>query len=205
MSRRNFFHLMGASAGLAGVGAVAAGCRRYEKEEIVPLSRRPEDQVPGQTLQYATVVDIAGVAHPLIATSYEGRPIHLDGNPEHPYSGGGVNPLTKKKAGAHTFAQASILHLYDPDRSQNPLQGGKGATLDAFKVAISELRKNLAGGGTRVLAEANSSPTLAALRAQLGPSVRWHEYEPISWDNEREGMKLAFGRVVRPIAKLDQC
>jgi len=205
MSRRNFFHLMGASAGLAGVGAVAAGCRRYEKEEIVPLSRRPEDQVPGQTLQYATVVDIAGVAHPLIATSYEGRPIHLDGNPEHPYSGGGVNPLTKKKAGAHTFAQASILHVYDPDRSQNPLQGGKGATLDAFKVALGELRKTLGNGGTRILAEANSSPTLAALKSQLGANVRWHEYEPISWDNERAGMKLAFGRVVRPIAKLDQC
>src|SRR6516162_8552439 len=29
MSRRNFFHLMGASMGLAGLGA-AAGCRRYE-------------------------------------------------------------------------------------------------------------------------------------------------------------------------------
>src|SRR5262249_2112853 len=42
MSRRNFFHLMGASMGLAGLGA-AAGCRRYEKEEIVPLARRPED------------------------------------------------------------------------------------------------------------------------------------------------------------------
>src|SRR3954454_3050546 len=35
LSRRNFFHLMGASMALAGVGA----CRRYEKEEIVPLAR----------------------------------------------------------------------------------------------------------------------------------------------------------------------
>ena len=42
LSRRNFFHLMGASMGLAGLG-VAGGCRRYEKEEIVPLARRPED------------------------------------------------------------------------------------------------------------------------------------------------------------------
>src|SRR5262252_7568357 len=48
MSRRNFFHLMGASMALAGV----AGCRRYEKEEIVPLARRPEDQMPGATQQY---------------------------------------------------------------------------------------------------------------------------------------------------------
>ncbi|HEY1549748.1 MAG TPA: TAT-variant-translocated molybdopterin oxidoreductase [Kofleriaceae bacterium] len=205
MSRRNFFHLMGASMGLAGLGAAAAGCR-YDKEEIVPLARRPEDQTPGQTLQYATVYDLAGVAHPLVATSFEGRPIHLDGNPEHPFSGGGVNPATKKKAGAHTFAQASILHVYDPDRSQNPLAGGKGASLDGFKVSLTELRKNLGNGGTRVLAEANSSPTLAALKAQLAAQgVRWHEYEPISWDNERAGMQLAFGEIVRPLARLDKC
>ncbi|HEY3806269.1 MAG TPA: TAT-variant-translocated molybdopterin oxidoreductase [Kofleriaceae bacterium] len=205
MSRRNFFHLMGASAGVVGLGVAASACR-YDKEEIVPLSRRPEDQTPGQTLQYATVYDLAGVAHPLLATSFEGRPIKLDGNPEHPFSGGGVNPLTKRRAGAHTFAQASILHLYDPDRSQNVQAGGKGASLDSFKVTLGELRKNLAGGSVRVLAEANSSPTLAGLRAQLAQQgVRWHEYEPISWDNEREGMRLAFGRVVRPLAKLDKC
>src|SRR6476620_8943800 len=56
MSRRNFFQLMGASMGLAGLAA-GSGCRRYEKEEIVPLSRRPEDQTPSQTLQYSTTFD----------------------------------------------------------------------------------------------------------------------------------------------------
>ena len=206
MSRRNFFHLMGASAGLAGLGAAAAGCRRYEKEEIVPLARRPEDQIPGTTLQYATVYDLGGVAHPLVATSFEGRPIHLDGNPEHPYAGGGVNPATKRKAGAHTFAQASILHVYDSDRSQNPLSGGKGASIDEFKVALSDLVKTTGAGTTRILSEASSSPTLAALKAQLaGKNIRWHEYEPISWDNERVGLQAAFGKVVRPLARLDKC
>src|SRR5262249_46461591 len=120
LSRRNFFHLMGASMGLAGIAA-GAGCRRYEKEEIIPLARRPEDQVPGTTLQYATTYDLAGTAHALIATSYEGRPIHLDGNPEHPFAGGAIRSGTQRHAGCHAFAQASILHLYDPDRSQNPL------------------------------------------------------------------------------------
>src|SRR3954463_12481481 len=58
LSRRNFFHLMGASLGLAGVAGV--GCRRYEKEEIVPLSRRPEDQTPSTTLQYSTSFELGG-------------------------------------------------------------------------------------------------------------------------------------------------
>ncbi|MFT3693530.1 MAG: TAT-variant-translocated molybdopterin oxidoreductase [Kofleriaceae bacterium] len=206
LSRRNFFHLMGASMGLAGIGAVASGCRRYEKEEIVPLAKRPEDQTPSQTLQYATVYELGGAVHPLIATSYEGRPIHLDGNPEHPFAGGGVVAGTKKHAGAHTFAQASILHLFDPDRSTQPLAAGKAASMDQFKLALGDVRKAIDAGGARILAEASSSPTLEGLRNKLaGKGVKWHEYEPISWDNERAGTKLAFKRPLRPIAKLDQC
>lgn len=204
LSRRNFFHLMGASMGLAGLG-VGAGCRRYEKEEIVPLTRRPEDQVPGTTLQYATAYEMGGTAHSLIATSFEGRPIKLDGNPEHPFAGGAVNERTKRRAGAHTFAQAAILHLYDPDRSPAPLHHGKTSTVDAFKAELEDLRRAIAGGGARILAEASSSLTLAGLRNRLvSQGVGWHEYEPISWDNERLGTRKAFGRSVRPIAKLDR-
>jgi MoCo/4Fe-4S cofactor protein with predicted Tat translocation signal len=205
LSRRNFFHLMGASMGLAGLGAVAAGCQRYEKEEIVPLARRPENQTPSQTLQYATTFELGGVAHPLIATSYEGRPIHLDGNPEHPFNGGGIVPGTARHAGVSTFAQASILHLFDPDRSQNPLNKGQGTTMDQVRDALAQIVKAIPAGGVRVLAEATSSPTVRMLRdklAQLG--VGWHEYEPLSWDNERVGTKMAFGRPLRPLARLDR-
>jgi MoCo/4Fe-4S cofactor protein with predicted Tat translocation signal len=200
LSRRNFFHLMGASMGLAGL---ASACR-YEKEEIVPLARRPEHQVPGATLQYATTFELGGAAHGLVATSFEGRPIHLDGNPDHPFAGGAIVPGTKRHAGAHTFAQAAILHLYDPDRSQTPLQGGKGASFEAFRAALGDLKKTL-GPGARVLSEATSSPTVHALRRRLEQAgVVWHEYEPISWDNERVGTRAAFGRTVRPLARLDR-
>jgi molybdopterin-containing oxidoreductase family iron-sulfur binding subunit len=205
MSRRNFFHLMGASMGMAGLAA-GAGCRRYEKEEIVPLSRRPENQVPGTTLEYATAFDLGGAGHALVATSFEGRPIHLDGNTDHPFASGPIVPGTKKHAGAHIFAQASILHLYDPDRSQTPLKSGQGASIEAFKANLADLRKAITEGGARVLSEASSSPTLQALKRKLEQQgVAWHEYEPISWDNEREGTQAAFGRPVRPLAKLDKC
>jgi MoCo/4Fe-4S cofactor protein with predicted Tat translocation signal len=203
LSRRNFFQLMGASMALAGVGA----CRRYEKDEIVPLARRPEDQVPGQTREYATVYELGGVGHALIATSYEGRPIKLDGNPEHPFANGGIVTGTERHAGAHTFAQAAILNLYDPDRSQSVLNAGKGTALDSFRAQLPELRTKLRGA--RILSEATSSPTVQALRRKLmaqHEGLFWHEYEPLSWDNEREGTKRAFGgRSLRPLAKLDQC
>ncbi len=202
LSRRNFFHLMGASMALAGVGA----CRRYEKEEIVPLARRPEDQVPGQTQQYATVFELGGAGHALVATSYEGRPIKLDGNPDHPFASGGIVTGTARHAGSHPFAQAAILSLYDPDRSQSVTQAGKATSLERFRALLPELRGKLAGA--RILSEATSSPTMQELRRGLTaehPGLLWHEYEPLSWDNERLGTKLAFGRSVRPLAKLDQC
>ncbi|HSR96486.1 MAG TPA: TAT-variant-translocated molybdopterin oxidoreductase [Kofleriaceae bacterium] len=201
LSRRNFFHLMGASMALAGV----AGCRRYEKEEIVPLARRPEDQTPGVTQQYATAFELGGVGHAMLATSFEGRPIKLDGNPEHPFASGGIVTGTERRAGATTFAQASILHLYDPDRSQTATsEHGTPSSMEAFRAALTQLRASL--GTTHVLSEATSSPTARALRAKLiGQGVRWHEYEPLSWDNERAGTRMAFGdRSLRPIAKLDR-
>ena len=201
LSRRNFFHLMGASMALAGVGA----CQRYEKEEIVPLSRRPEDQTPGVTQQYATAFELGGVGHGLLATSFEGRPIKLDGNPEHPFASGGVVTGTERHAGSSTFVQAAVLHLYDPDRSQGPTQDrGAPSSMDAVRAQLGQLRGQL--GQTFVLSEATSSPAVRALRAKLvGQGVRWFEYEPLSWDNERAGTRLAFGdRSLRPIAKLDR-
>jgi MoCo/4Fe-4S cofactor protein with predicted Tat translocation signal len=201
LSRRNFFHLMGASMALAGVG----GCQRYEKEEIVPLARRPEDQTPGITQQYATAFELGGVGQSLLATAFEGRPIKLDGNPEHPFASGGIVTGTERHAGATTFAQAAILHLYDPDRSQTATSDhGTPSSMEAFRTALSQVRSGLAT--THVLSEATSSPTARALRAKLiGRGVRWHEYEPLSWDNERAGTRMAFGdRSLRPIAKLDR-
>jgi MoCo/4Fe-4S cofactor protein with predicted Tat translocation signal len=200
LSRRNFFQLMGASMALAGVSAC-----RYEKEEIVPLARRPEDHVPGVPQQYATAFELGGVGHALLATSFEGRPIKLDGNPEHPFAGGGIVPGTQRHAGCSTFVQASILDMYDPDRSQGPTTNrGNEASMDAFRAALPQLRAGL--GTTHVLSEATSSPTARALRARLiGQGVRWHEYEPLSWDNERAGTRMAFGdRALRPIARLDR-
>ncbi|HEX7838391.1 MAG TPA: TAT-variant-translocated molybdopterin oxidoreductase [Kofleriaceae bacterium] len=201
LSRRNFFHLMGASMALAGVGA----CQRYEKEEIVPLARRPEDQTPGLAQQYATAWELGGVGHALLATSFEGRPIKLDGNPEHPFASGGIVTGTERHAGCGAFVQAAILDLYDPDRSQYPTADhGNGSSMEAFRAVLPQLRAGLAT--THILSEATSSPTVRALRTRLiAQGVRWYEYEPLSWDNERTGTAMAFGgRPARPIARLDR-
>ncbi len=205
LSRRNFAKLMGASLALAGVAG--AGCKRYSREEIVPLARRPEDQVPGTTQEYATAFELGGHAQALVVTSYEGRPIKVDGNPEHPFAGGGVLAGTKRHGGSTAFAQGSILHLYDPDRSQGVSHAGKGGSFSDWKVWLGELRKQGNFGKVRVLSEATSSPTVQALRRRLAtelPGLQWREWEPLSWDNERAGMVQAFSKVVRPLAHLDR-
>jgi Fe-S-cluster-containing dehydrogenase component len=202
LSRRNFFHLMGASMALAGVGAC-----RYESEDIVPLARRPEDQVPGAPQYYATACEVGGFGHALVATSFEGRPIKLDGNNLHPFASGWIVPpvgeQTQQHAGCSTFAQAGILHLYDPDRSQSVLHANAGASIDALRTVIGDARKRL--NRVRVLCEGTSSPTVSWLRRELtGKIGGWHDYEPLSWDNERRGTQLAFGRPLRPLARLDK-
>ena len=207
MSRRNLFQLMGASMALAGVAG--AGCKRYEKDEIVPLGRRPEDQVPGVPLNYATAWDFNGYGQALIATSYEGRPIKIDGNPEHPFAAGGSVQGTRRHAGSSPFAQASILHLYDPDRSRGFGTSGRGATYGDFRGWLDGERAQMRSSANRVrfLSEATSSPTVQRLRDQVRqqlPGAQWYEWEAVSFDNERAGTRMAFGRPVRPLAYLDR-
>src|SRR5574342_843009 len=104
VSRRGFLQLMGASLALAGLSA----CTSQTDERIVPYVRAPEEIVPGKPLFFATAMPLGGYATGLLVESHEGRPTKVEGNPQHPASLGA----------ADAFAQASVLGLYDPDRSQ---------------------------------------------------------------------------------------
>jgi molybdopterin-containing oxidoreductase family iron-sulfur binding subunit len=187
-TRRQFLRVMGASLGLAGLTAC-----RWPKEEIVPFAHRPEDRVPGVPQRFATAMELSGSALGVVVTSYDGRPIKAEGNPEHPDSLGALSAV----------AQATILGLYDPDRSRRLVyrEGGQEyvKTWDDFAAFVGE-RITGTGSGVAVLSEASSSPTLGRLRAELldrHPEARWFEYEPDSRDNEREGLRLAFGKPLR--------
>jgi molybdopterin-containing oxidoreductase family iron-sulfur binding subunit len=199
LSRRRFLQLMGASIALAGL----AGCR-WPQEQILPFASRPADYVPGAARRYATFLELAGVAAPLLVTTVDGRPIKIEGHPEHPCSLGA----------ADVFAQASVLELYDPDRSRSPVQrtGGQRETrsradFDAFAREHFAALRHAGGRGLAVLSEASSSPTVAALRARLRetcPAATWYEYEPLSRDAERDGAGAAFGRPARLAPALDR-
>jgi MoCo/4Fe-4S cofactor protein with predicted Tat translocation signal len=188
VSRRGFLKVMGASLGLAGM----TGCVRLPLEPIVPYVRQPENVVPGRPMYYATASTLGGYASPLLVESHLGRPTKIEGNDQHPASLGGTD----------IFAQASLLGLYDPDRSQTVMSMGDVRSWQAFLSAIRgplSGQKALQGAGIRILTPTISSPTLAdQLRGLLKiyPQAKWHVYEPVNRDNVLEGAKLAFGQPV---------
>ena len=196
LNRRDLLKLMGASAGLAGLTA----CTKLPPEKIVPYVRAPEDFVPGIPLFYATAMPLGGIGRGLLVESHMGRPTKVEGNPDHPGSLGG----------ADAFAQASVLTLYDPDRSQVPIHFGHLSSWEGF---VADFGDHLAsesatgGAGLRILTGVVTSPTLAdQLKSVLNqfPSARWHQYESCGRDNTREGLRLAFGQYANAVYLFDK-
>jgi molybdopterin-containing oxidoreductase family iron-sulfur binding subunit len=194
-SRRDFMKLMGASMALAGIGLTS--CRRPELH-LVPFTKSAEWTIPGKFLYYATAMPRRSGAIPLIATTVDGRPIKLEGNPLHPASGGGTD----------TFAQASLLDLYDPTRSRRFVNRGKDATRVEFDAYIDTLRGQLGSGdGLAFLVEEMHSPTRERLRTELEkafPKMTWCVYEPALSDAQNFATRTAFGENVRLIPRFER-
>ena len=161
VGRRGFLKLMSASLALAGVTA----CTVQPDELIVPYVRQPEEIVPGKPLFFATAASLGGVATGLLVESHEGRPTKIEGNPDHPASLGGTD----------LFAQASILSLYDPDRSSAITELGQVASVERLRrrharraVGAGDLRRRrsphphrdgeLAGAGRADSADSRRAP-----------------------------------------------
>jgi MoCo/4Fe-4S cofactor protein with predicted Tat translocation signal len=201
VGRRKFLKLMGASFALAGLTA----CTRQPTEYIAPYVRQPEELVPGNPVFFATAMPLDGFATGLIVESHEGRPTKIEGNQDHPASLGATD----------VFSQASVLGLYDPDRSTTLTYLGDIVTWPAFLGAIRpalDAQRALAGqkqarGGLRILTGTVTSPTLAyqlkALMSAL-PTAKWHQYDPAGRDNAREGSRLAFGQYANTVYRFDK-
>ncbi len=188
-SRRRFLTIMGASMALAG----ATGCniRPAAQRKIFPYTTQPDELTPGIPNFYPTATSFCGYGMGVLARSNEGRPTKIEGNPDHPSSLGGTS----------VHAQASILDMYDPDRSRGVTHRGSPTS---YEQAILTLRSKLFTGNNtantnvklRILTETVTSPTLAAQMAQLlntFPNARWVQYDAVSSDNARTGVAKAFG------------
>jgi MoCo/4Fe-4S cofactor protein with predicted Tat translocation signal len=195
VTRRNFLKLAGASMALAGL----AGCTRQPLEQILPYVRQPENFIPGRPVFYATAMPFHGHALPLVVETHEFRPTKVEGNVDHPASMGATD----------LFAQASILNLYDPDRSTTLTHMGELKTWGEFVLMLqaeAKARKALQGQGLRFLTGAASSPTMGAqMKAiqQAYPQSKWHRWDPVNRDNVRAGSKMAFGAYYDAVYKFE--
>ncbi len=190
--RRRFMQLMSASFALAG----AAGCR-WEEDKVLPMTRQPEGMIPGVPQHFNTAMELGGVGIPLRVRSYDGRPIKVDGNPDHMDSQGA----------SRAYEQGSILGMYDPDRSVAPAKFAGGTSTEStwieFKqFALKHFAELRAGGGAglAVLTETSSSKTRAFAQERFAaafPQAQWFEYEAVNRDNVRQGSQIAFGETLR--------
>ncbi|MDQ2843034.1 MAG: TAT-variant-translocated molybdopterin oxidoreductase [Acidobacteriota bacterium] len=171
VDRRNLLKVMAASLAMAG----AAACTKQPKELIVPYVRQPENVIPGIPLFYATAMTTGGYARGLLVESHLNRPTKVEGNPDHPASLGATT----------IFEQASVLGLYDPDRSEMVLNEGRMSTWGEFTGRFNTEAQAITsrkGEGLAILTGPTTSPSfisqMKALAAQ-SPAMKWYISDPL--------------------------
>jgi molybdopterin-containing oxidoreductase family iron-sulfur binding subunit len=168
VSRRGFMKLMGASLALAGL----AGCTKQPDEPIYPYVKAPEDLILGKPMYFATAHPFVTGAVPLLVKSDQFRPIKIDGNPEHPYNQGSSDP----------FTQATLLDLYDPDRSQHVTYRGENREWAEFAEGLRiKAAETKDGTGIYFLSSTITSPTLARqwkAAQNAWPKAKFVQYDP---------------------------
>ncbi|WP_347336626.1 4Fe-4S dicluster domain-containing protein [Bradyrhizobium macuxiense] len=181
---------------MTGVAATLASCGR-PPEEVVPYVQMPERETPGLPLLFASALPLAGYGRGVIVTSVEGRPIKIEGNPRHPASLGSTD----------VYGEATVLSLYDPDRSKAPYSDNRTQSWSAFEAALRprlDRHRAKQGEGLAVLTGRITSPSMLAQFESLKrsmPQMKRYRYEPIDDDAIRNGTKLAFGRLATALPR----
>ncbi len=197
IKRRDFLTLMGASMAMASFA-----CARRPVHKIIPYVVKPEEVTGGIANYYATVCPETGYG--LLAKVREGRPIKLEGNPDH--------PMNRGKLSARN--QAQILDLYDMDRAKEPLKvsrgkGSKAAKWEDVDAEIGGKLKTIAAGSGRVrvlsgrmVSESTKRLTTEFLAGFAGGAHL--EYDPISLEDMADGQAEAYGSAIIPNYHFDQ-
>ncbi len=195
--RRRFLQLMAASMALGGLSACGT---EPEPRQLLPYVTEPENIIPGRNRYYTSATTQDGYAAGVLVAHQMGRPIKIEGNPDHPASLGAASAIM----------QASILELYDPRRAQDIIGAGQIATWPGFVSTLHGRRADMSknqGAGVRILTGAVTSPSLAAQIASLQkqlPGMRWHQWEPVHRDNELSAAMGSFGQPVERIFDLSK-
>ena len=196
MGRRDFLSVLGASFAALGL----PGCRfRAPQEKIIPYLDQPVEIVPGVANWYASTCAGCTTSCGILVKNREGRPIKIEGNPEHPLSRGGLCAR----------GQATVLDLYDSERLKGPLIKGQPASWarvdEEVAAALAAVREE--GGQIRILSSTMTSPTaLQGIRRfrQAYPTARHVIYDPVSCSSILEAHEITHGEPRLPWYRFDK-
>ncbi len=193
-TRRNFFKTMGLS-----MSAVTLACSRAPVEQVVPFLVQPEALVPGVALWYASTCGACPAACGILAKTRDGRPIKIEGNPEHPASRGGLCAA----------GQAAVLGVYDASRARGPVTGGQPTSWRDMDGVLRQGFRRLseAGRGIRLVTPPLVGPSgEAAIAAFLEayPTARRVRHGLPGIDAVAEAHRLTHGVRATPVYRFDR-
>ncbi|HEX3927222.1 MAG TPA: molybdopterin-dependent oxidoreductase [Gemmatimonadales bacterium] len=186
VDRRQFLKVIGVS----GAGAaVLSGCTTERVAKLVPYMVQSEDQVPGVPTWYASTCAECSSGCGVYVKTREGRPIKLEGNPDHPTNAGSLC----------SRGQAGLQSLYNPDRIKGPMARNAKGEFDLIKWddAIARLAAKLSSAGGKVAAingygASTFSTFLADYVTALGGTTV--AYEPFGREAERTANDRTWGK-----------
>ena len=191
LSRRNFLSLIAASVALAGL----EGCKK-PVQKIIPYVEAEIGTIPGIPKYYASTLPFKNNALGVVIENHDERPVKVEGNEKHPTTLGKSN----------SFAQASTLEMYDPDRARGvKFEGNKVDWNEYLKFAKSLNDGN--GKGLAVLMQESSSPTIKSIQEDFKknlPNADWVVYESVNNENLYDGIELAFSKRLQPLYRLEK-
>jgi molybdopterin-containing oxidoreductase family iron-sulfur binding subunit len=188
IKRRDFLKVVGAGS----AGATLTGCSTEQVERLIPYVVPPEDITPGVATWYTTVCDGCSAQCGMWVRTREGRVVKLEGNPEHPVSGGALC----------SRGHASLQHLYNPDRYTGPMIREDGELRPATWEEAEDLlaQEIQSAGGNVLFIGGHMGPSMNRLVSDFLGAVGGNrvQYEAISDAPLRAAAQMAFGHDVLP-------
>ncbi len=195
VTRRRFLALMGASAAFA-----AAGCNNYQdKGFIYPYNNKPEEVILGLPNFYASTCSGCSSACGILVKTREGRPIKVDGNPDHPVNKGKIC----------TKGQASVMNLYSPERLKEPAMNKAQTNWNDANKKITETLVSASGSGKEIAVVTHTivSPTLKKLLDEFKvtyPTAKVYSYEVFNDSARINAWQKSYGKRSIPVLQLDK-
>lgn len=195
ISRRKFLALLAASTAF-----VASACTDYrDKGEIIPYNKRPEEVRPGEANHYASICTACSNNCGILIKTREGRPVKIDGNPEHPVNKGKICAI----------GQAAILNLYDPDRIKEPYYKNfetgwneiNQRVLNSLKETV-KLNKEIS-----IISNGITSAGLNKIVNELKnkyPGTELYTYDLNNQSTRFNAWKKSYGQEILPVVRIDK-